>query len=53
MSDKKRLFAAMDEIINGNYNEVYVSLFHNPVYGEKLNEVICSLKRENNALQKR
>ena len=49
MSDKKRLLAAMDEIINGNHNEIDVSLFHNPIYGKKLNEVIRSLKKENNS----
>ena len=48
-SDAKRLLAAMDEVINGNHGEVDASAFHNPVYGEKLNAVIRSLKYANNA----
>ena len=48
-SDAKRLLAAMDEIINGNYEEIDTSSFHNPIYGEKLNAVIYSLKHANNA----
>lgn len=47
--DLKLLLDAMDAIIEGNYNETDVSAFRNPIYGQKLNAVIHSLKNANNA----
>lgn len=49
MSDIQQLLAAMDKIAEGDFSEVDISLFHNPIYGEKLNAVIHSLKKANNA----
>jgi len=39
----------MDEIAAGNYQEVDISIFKNPIYGKKLNAVIHSLKQANNS----
>lgn len=47
-SDIKRLFQAMDHIAAGHYEEVDSSAFRNPVYAEKLNAVIRSMKKANN-----
>ena len=47
-SDIKRLFQAMDHIAEGHCEEVDISCFRNPVYGEKLNAVIRSMKKANN-----
>lgn len=46
--DIRRLLKAMDEIAAGNYQEVDISIFKNPIYGKKLNAVIHSLKQANN-----
>jgi len=46
--DIRRLLEDMDEIAKGNCGEVDTSLYKNPLYGEKLNAVIRSLKRANN-----
>lgn len=46
--DSKRLLNAMEEIIAGNYNEIDTTVFHNPIYADKLNEVLRSLKQSNN-----
>lgn len=46
--DVKQLMESMDNIIAGDFNEVDVSIFKNPMYGEKLNAVIKTFKVANN-----
>lgn len=46
--DVKQLMESMDNIIAGDFNEVDVSIFKNPMYGEKLNAVIKTFKEANN-----
>lgn len=38
----------MDRIIGGDFNPVDTSAFRNPVYGEKLNQMMDSFKKANN-----
>ena len=47
-SDMELLLQAMDRIIGGQYDDVDISGFTNPVYGQKLNDVLHALKRYNN-----
>ena len=47
-SDINILMQMMDEIIAGNYNDVDVTAFEEPAYGEKLNELIHAFKKANN-----
>lgn len=46
--DFRRLIRDMDAIADGNCEEVDVSRYRNPLYGEKLNNVIKALKKANN-----
>lgn len=46
--DIRRLLRDMDKIANGNYDEIDVSRYRNPLYGEKLNGVIRAFKKTNN-----
>ena len=38
----------MDKVIQGEYDEIDVTAFDNPAYGEKLNELIHAFKKSNN-----
>ena len=47
-SDMELLLQAMDRIIEGQYDDIDISGFTNPVYGQKLNDVLHAFKRSNN-----
>ena len=47
-SDMELLLQAMDRIIEGQYDDIDISGFANPVYGQKLNDVLHAFKRSNN-----
>lgn len=47
-ADTKVLLQAMQQIIDGNWEEFDTSLYSDPTLGEKLNEVIRAVKRANN-----
>lgn len=47
-SDMELLMQAMDKVIGGQYDDIDVSMFSNPSYGQKLNELIHAFKRSNN-----
>ncbi|MCH5269380.1 MAG: CZB domain-containing protein [Lachnospiraceae bacterium] len=47
-SDIALLLQAMDNIIGGQFEDIDVSGFSNPLYGQKLNDVIHAFKRSNN-----
>ena len=38
----------MDKVIQGEYDDIDVTAFDNPAYGEKLNELIHAFKKSNN-----
>ena len=38
----------MDKVIQGEYDEIDATVFDNPAYGEKLNELIHAFKKSNN-----
>ena len=46
--DVKQLMESMDNIIAGDFHEVDVSIFKNPMYAEKLNAVLKTFKETNN-----
>lgn len=46
--DINQLLQSMDHIIEGDFSEIDVSLFSNPILGEKLNAVIHAFKKANN-----
>lgn len=46
--DMELLLQAMDRIIEGQYDDIDISGFTNPIYGQKLNDVLHALKRSNN-----
>lgn len=46
--DMQLLIEVMDRMIQGDSSEVDISAFQNPVYGEKLNQVLHALKKANN-----
>lgn len=46
--DIKRLLAVMQDIANGNHNKVDAGQFKNSSYGDCINAVIDSFKKENN-----
>lgn len=46
--DVHQLLDAMDVVAAGNFDEVDVSTFRNPLYGEKLNAIIRIFKETNN-----
>ena len=47
-SDMELLLQAMDRIIEGQYDDIDISGFANPAYGQKLNDVLHAFKRSNN-----
>ena len=47
-SDMELLLQAMDRIIEGQYDDIDISGFTNPVCGQKLNDVLHAFKRSNN-----
>lgn len=46
--DMELLLQAMDGIIGGQFEDIDISGFSNPAYGQKLNDVIHAFKRSNN-----
>lgn len=46
--DMVLLMQMMDNVIAGDYNDVNTSLFTNPEYGQKLNDMIHAFKKANN-----
>ncbi len=46
--DVTLLMQVMDNIIAGDYSAVNVTLFNNPQYGQKINDVIMAFKHANN-----
>lgn len=46
--DMELLLQAMDRIIEGQYDDIDISGFTNPIYGQKLNDVLHAFKRSNN-----
>lgn len=46
--DIKQLLQSMDNIIAGDFSEVDVSLYKNPLYGEKINAMVKTFKETNN-----
>ena len=47
-NDMNLLMEMMDKVIAGEYGDVDTSLFSNPAYGAKLNELIHAFKKANN-----
>lgn len=47
-NDDLLLQKEMDRIISGDFEPVDVSKFQNPIYGEKLNQIILTFKKTNN-----
>lgn len=47
-SDIELLMQAMDRVIGGQYDDIDISIFANPIYGRKLNDLIHAFKRSNN-----
>ena len=47
-SDMELLMQAMDRVIGGQYDDIDISVFANPMYGRKLNDLIHAFKRSNN-----
>lgn len=46
--DTRQLLEAMDEIAAGNFEEVDISSFKNPMYAQKLNAILRAFKNANN-----
>lgn len=46
--DMNQLMKAMDAIIGGDYSDTETTEFHNPMYAEKLNQMMHVLKKNNN-----
>ncbi len=46
--DIERMMQALDNIIAGDFDKVDVSEYENPIYGNKLNELIDTFKKANN-----
>ncbi len=46
--DTRQLLEAIDEIAGGNFGEVDVTQFKNPVYAEKINAMLHAFKNANN-----
>lgn len=46
--DLKLLMQAMNNVIEGNYEDIDVAIFDRPEYGEKFNELIHAYKKSNN-----
>ena len=47
-SDMELLMQAMDKVIGGQYDDIDLTGFSNPAYGQKLNDLIHAFKRSNN-----
>ncbi len=47
-ADNQLLMEAMDRIIAGDYTPVNPETFHNPAYGQKVNDLVTAFKRANN-----
>lgn len=47
-SDMELLMLAIDKVIDGQYDDVDISAFSDPSYGQKLNDLIHAFKRSNN-----
>ena len=45
--DMNQLMKAMDAIIGGDYSDTETTEFHNPMYAEKLNQMMHVLKKNN------
>lgn len=46
--DKELLLQAMDKMIAGDFSEVSSEGFSDPIYSEKLNQIVAAYKRANN-----
>lgn len=47
-NDRELLLQAMDKIIAGDFSEVSAEGFRDPIYAEKLNQMIGAYKKANN-----